>query len=111
MQCLEEMAVLFREQLTSNLMEPELNSVAETFAEAVFTCMSESLDPPSQQIMEFLCKANARLPDSNTVFIVLSRSFLHLFILTQSHEDYEGVMAPLEKLSPLIPQRRVPTNT
>jgi len=96
MQCLEEMAVLCREQLSSNLLEPELNSAVESFVGAVITRMS--LDPPSQQIIDCLCEANARLPHSHNVSIALSNSFLRRFILTRSHEDYESAMAPLDKI-------------
>jgi len=95
MQCLEEMAVLCREQLASN---PELHSAAESFAEAVITRMAGLFDPPSQQIIECLCEANARLPNSHIVSITLSKSFLLRFMITRSTEDYEGAMAPLNRI-------------
>src|SRR5260221_529217 len=98
MRCLEEMAVLYREKLSSNLLEPELNSAIESFAGAVIARMWGSLAPPSQQIIECLCEANARLPDSHIVSIALSRSFHVRFMLTQSNEDYEAAMAPLDKI-------------
>jgi len=92
MQCLEEMAVLCREQLASN---QELHGAVEPFAEAVITRM---FDPPSQQIVECLCEANARLPNSYIVSITLSKSFLLRFMITLSTEDYEGAMAPLDRI-------------
>ena len=98
MQCLEEMVVLCREQLSSDLLGPELNSTVTTFARAVITHMGYSLDPPSQQIIECLSEANARSPDSHFVSIVLSRSFLERFISTQSDEDYEAAMALLDRI-------------
>ena len=95
MRCLEEMAVLCREQLASN---PKLHSAVESFAEAVITRMADLSDPPSQQIIECLCEANARLPNSHLVSITLSKSFLLRFMITRSTEDYEGAMAPLERI-------------
>ena len=97
-QCLEEMVVLCREQLSSNLLGPELNHAVESFARAVITCMACSLDPPSQRVIECLCEANTRLPDSHDVSMTLSKSFLFRFISTRSSEDYECAMAPLDKI-------------
>ena len=98
MQCLEEMVVLCRKQLSSDLLGPELNSTVTTFARAVITHMETSLDPPSQQVINCLCEANARLPDSHDVSFALSKSFLLCFILTWSREDYECAMAPLDRI-------------
>jgi len=98
MQCLEEMAVLCHEQLSSNVSGPGINSAVETFAAAVITRARDTLDPPSQKIIECLCEANAYLPDSHNVSIALSRSYLFRFLLTQSNEDYEAAMAPLDKI-------------
>ena len=99
MRCLEEMAVLCRERLTSGLLGPELNRVVvESLAEAVITHSGNSMDPPSQQIIECLYEANARFPDSYHVSIALSTSFVRRFVLTQSNEDYERAMAPLDRI-------------
>jgi len=98
MQCLEEMAVLCHEQLSSNLSGPELNRAVGSFAGAVMTKIADLSEPPPQQIIECLCEANARLPDSHNVSITLSRSLLLRFLLTHSNEDYEGAMAPLERI-------------
>ena len=96
MQCLEEMAVLCCKQFSLNLFGPELNSAVETFSQVVMFWMPYLLDPPSQQIIKCLHEANARLPDSPYILIVLSKTIHHRFIFTQSDEDYEGTMAPLD---------------
>ena len=98
MQYLEEMAVLCCEQLTSGLSGPVLNSAVEAFAGAVTTRMADSFDPPSQQIIECLREANARLPDSHNIAITLSKSFLLCFLVSRSTEDYDGAMAPLDRI-------------
>ena len=98
MQCLEEMTVLCRERLTSGLLGPELNRIVESLAEAVIARIGYSMDPPSQQIIECLCEANAHFPDSYHVSIALSMSFVLRFVLTQSNEDYECAMAPLDRI-------------
>jgi len=98
MQCLEEMAVLCREQLSSDLLEPELHSAVESFAEAVMICMSDPPGPPSQQIVECLCEANVRLANSRYVLFALFLSFRFRFMETQSNEDYEAAMAPLDRI-------------
>jgi len=95
---LEEMAVLCHEQLSSNVLGPELNCAVETFARSVIHCMVDLFDPPSQQIIDCLCEADARLPDSHDVSLALSKSFDLRFFLTQSNEDYEGAMAPLDRI-------------
>ena len=98
MQCLEEMAILCREQLSSNVLGPEPNTTVESLVEAVITHMARSLDPPSQQIIAYLCEANERLEDSHDLSITLSKSFLLRFIITRSNEDYDGAMAPLDRI-------------
>ena len=97
-QCLEEMSVLCREQLSSNLLGPELNGTVESFAGAVNTYMWNALGLPSQQIIGCLCEANARLPDSCAVSIALSTSFHCRFMSTHSNEDYQRAMAPLDRV-------------
>ena len=96
MQCLEEMAVLCSKQLSLNLFGPELNSAVEIFSRVVLICIPYLSGPPSQLIIECLREANARLPDSPYIPIALSRTFHLRFYLTQSDEDYEGAMAPLD---------------
>jgi hypothetical protein len=87
MECLEEMAILCREQLSSDLLDPDLDIVVESFSEALLAHMFDSLAPPSQQIIECLCEANARLPDSWLISSTLHNSFYIRFIITQSNED------------------------
>ena len=96
MQCLEEMAVLFLKQFSSNLFWPELTSAVEIFSRAVRISMPYLSGPPSQQIIECLREANARLPDSPYILIALSKTIHHRFFFTQSDEDYEGAMALLD---------------
>ena len=96
MQRLEEMAVLCHEQLSSNLLGSELIDAVELFAQAVNH--SDPLNVPSQPIIECLCEANARFPDSCPVSIALSRSFRLRFFLTHSHEDYERAMVSLDRV-------------
>ena len=98
MRCLEEIVVLFREQLSLNLLGPELKSAVESFVEAVITRMTHSWEPPSQQIIECLCEANARLPDSYYVSVALARSFLFRFFSTHSNEDFKGTMESLDRI-------------
>ena len=97
MQCLEEMAVLCREELSSNLLGSELIDTVEDFAQAVNRL--DSLYLPSQPIIECLCEANARFPDSHPVSIALSWSFHRCFYLTHSNEDYERAMASLDRIN------------
>ena len=108
MRYLEEMAELCREQLSSDLSGPVLNSAVETFAGAVITRMADLLDPPSQQIIECLREANARLPDSHNISITLSKSFLLRFLVSRSIEDYEGAMAPLDRIITSHPLAETP---
>jgi hypothetical protein len=56
------------------------------------------MDPPSQQIIKCLCEANACFPNSYHISIALSTSFVLRFILTQSNEDYEHAMVPLDRI-------------
>ena len=97
MQCLEEMAVLCREQLSSNPFGPELNDTVELFAQAVLN-NSDLLDLPLQPIIECLCEANARFPASRSVSMALSWSFRLRFILSHSNQDYEHAMASLDTI-------------
>ena len=98
MQCVEEMAVLCCEPLSSKLLGPELYDAVECFAGAVITHMADSLIPPSQQIIKCLSKANASLPYSFNVCFALSTSFFRHFLSTQSIKDYEGAMTPLDRI-------------
>ena len=98
LQYLEETAVLLREQLSSDLFRPELNDTVDAFSIAFDTYFADFLNPPSQQIIEYLYEANARLPDSSHISFALSQSFLLRFILTLSNEDYERAMAPLDRI-------------
>ena len=96
--CLEKMAALCHQQLASNVLGPELNGAVESFAQAVIAHSLGSFGPPSQQIIECLCEADARLPDSPYVSFALSGSFHFCFISTQSNEDYERAIAPLDRI-------------
>jgi len=98
MKCLEALAVLCREELFSNQLGPQLNIFVESFAAAFIRRTMNFLDSPSQQITMCLCEANACLPDSNLVSMALSKSFLLRFVLTQSNEDYERAMTPLDRI-------------
>ena len=99
-QCLENMAALCHEQLSDspNVLGPELSGAVESFAQAVIAHSLDSFGPPSQQIIDCLCEADARLPDSPDVSFALSGSFHFRFISTQSNEDYERAMAPLDRI-------------
>ena len=98
MQCLEEMAELCCEQLSLDLPGQQLNCAVESFARAVIAHIAGSLGPPSQQIIECLCEAHVSLPGIHWVSMALSASFHSRFRLTQSNEDYECAMAPLDRI-------------
>jgi hypothetical protein len=81
------MAILCWEQLSSDLLDPELNIVVESFAGAVMVHISDSLAPLSQEIIKCLCEANARLPDSWLISSTLHNSFYIRFMITHSNEE------------------------
>ena len=95
-QGVEEMSILCRELVSSDLSGPELNVSVEDYARAVLPYLYNSLNP-SQQVIECLREANARLPDSHVVSFALSKYLFHRFFETQSNEYYENAMALLDK--------------
>ena len=94
----EEMSVLCRELLSSNTSENVLNYTVGHFAETTFAHISDTLDPPSHQVIECLCEANTRLLDSHSVSMALSSAFILRFSATRSNGDYEYAMGHLDKL-------------
>jgi hypothetical protein len=95
-QGVEEMSILCRELLSSDLSGPELNVSVEDYARAVLPYLYNSWNP-SQQVIECLREANARLPDSHVVSFALSKYLFHRFFETQSNEYYENAIALLDK--------------
>ena len=95
---IEEMLVLCRELLCSNALKQDLSAAVETFAESIISHIEDTLDPPSQQVIECLCEANTRLlPDSYSVSLALSTAFSARFAETSSNDDYECAMGHLDK--------------
>ena len=95
---IEEMLVLCRELLSSNASKQDLNAAAETFAETIIHHIEDTLDSPSQQVIEFLREANTRLlSDSYSVSLALSTAFTARFAETNSNDDYECAMGHLDK--------------
>ena len=95
---IEEMLVLCRELLSSNASKQDLNAAVETFAETIIHHTEDTLDPPSQQVIECLREANTRLlSDSYSVSLALSTAFSARFAETSSNGDYECAMGHLDK--------------
>ena len=97
MRGIEEMSVLCRELLYSDASENVPHAALESFAEAVIAHLKDTLVQPSQQVIECLCEANTRLPDSHSISMALSFSFILRFDMTKSNDDYECAMGHLDK--------------
>lgn len=95
-----EMSILCRELLTSNISVSLLNATIAEFAEAVDDVIDLS-NPPLQKVIECLREANPHMPGKpdlrDHVSLMLSRSLFIRFNLTKSNDDYEDVMAILDK--------------
>ena len=93
----EEISVLCRPLLSSDLPEEVLSDVFASFALAVDTRLVDSWNQPSQEVVNCLREAHMRLPDLYNISDVLCRYSTLRFIKTKSNDDYENAMAFLEK--------------
>jgi len=98
MHAIEEMTVLCRELLSSDASERELNAAVENFARTLIGHAKDTYDLPWQQVIECLCEANIRLPDSHSVSMALSMTFGLRFDITKSNDDYLCAMGHIDKL-------------
>ena len=91
----EEMAILCRELLRSDVSDGLLVSSTETLFDAIddehFSVVGGR--PPPDQAIEYLREVMVRFPDSGTVAIRLIFSLLLRFTVTHSHADYEDAMS------------------
>ena len=94
---IEEMSILCRELLSSDAMEQTLNDAVERFSVTILTHMKETFDQPSQQVIECLCEANTRLPNSHIISFALPLAFGLRFGVTKSNGDYECAIEHLDK--------------
>ena len=94
---IEEMSVLCRELLSSDALEQDLNDAVESFARITLAYMADTFDQPPQQVIECLCGANTRLPDSHSVSMALSMAFGARFGATKLNGDYECAMGHVDK--------------
>jgi tetratricopeptide (TPR) repeat protein len=102
MQNVEEMSVLCRKLLTSDVPELPLNVALNIWATDVIEAV-ELMNRPSEQVFECLREAHTRLPDLHPVSLALSRSLSHRFEVTKSSDDYEEAMTALNKIITLGP--------
>ena len=93
MRNIEEIAILCRELLRSDVPDRLLLSAVETFAKAIHDEHFSFGQPMPDQVIECLRGANIRFPDSERVSLSLLFSFLQRFTVTQSHADYEDAMS------------------
>ena len=93
----EEMSVLCRELLVSNVENLYLDDMFSRLAHAVCHVVS-AWNQPSEQVIECLREANARLPDLHQVSIALSWSLLHRFGVTKPNNDFDEVISTLHNV-------------
>jgi len=98
MRGIEEMSVLCRELHSSDASEQRLNTAVESFARGILIHMKDTLDQPSQQVIEYLYEANTRLPDLHSASLALSLALSLCFYATKSPDDYERVMGHIDKI-------------
>jgi CHAT domain-containing protein len=98
MQGIEEISVLCCEFLSSDLPEPQLVEAVATCVVALSTHIDHSRFQPPQQVIECLREVDTRLPNSHATSIFLGQTYTVRFSVTQSNEDYERAMAPLDKI-------------
>jgi CHAT domain-containing protein len=96
MQNVEEMSVLTRELLASDVPELPLNVAIGGYARAV--TLHGTLNQPSEQVFECLREAHTRLPDLHDVSHALSFSLSCRFDATKSSDDYGEAMTVLDKI-------------
>jgi hypothetical protein len=97
-QGIEEMSALCHELLASGLSETNLIIPMSRLARVIAVHAAKSWRQPSQQVIECLCEANTRLPDSHDILYALSMSHVPRFRVTKSNNDYEVAMAFLDKI-------------
>lgn len=100
MQDVEEMSILCRELLSSDLskQDRDIGDTVENFARAVLISIIYKWNQPSQQIIDCLQEANVHLPDLQIISFALFRYFDLRFYITKSDDDYENAMAALDKM-------------
>jgi CHAT domain-containing protein len=98
MQGIEEISVLCCEFLVSDLPEPQLVDAVATCVLALCAYIDDSRFQPPQQVIECLREVDTRLPNSHATSIFLGQTYTVRFQVTQSDEDYERAMAPLDKI-------------
>jgi hypothetical protein len=100
MKGIEEMSVLCQELLALDLSETDRNrpflASLDEFAANVVTHF-RAMDQPSQQVVECLRQANARLPDSRLISLAIFMSLYSRFFATMSNDDYEDAMTFFDK--------------
>ena len=94
---IEEMSVLCRELLSSDALEQDLDAAFNGFSETIIDHITDNFGPPSQHVIECLCEANTRLPDSLSISMALILAFIIRFDVTKSNDDYERAMGHLDK--------------
>jgi len=97
----DEISVLCRALLSSDLPEPVLNDVFASFAQIVTNLLINAWKQPSQAIVNCLREAHMHLPDLHIISYVLFRYFVLRFYTTKSNDDYENAIAFLDKM--LVP--------
>ena len=98
MQGIEEMSILCRELLSSDLPKQGIGEPVENFSRAVLISFIYQWNQPSQQIIDCLDEANLHLPDSQITSFALFRCFDLRFYITKSDEDYDNAMVALNKM-------------
>jgi CHAT domain-containing protein/tetratricopeptide (TPR) repeat protein len=98
MQNVEEMSVLSRKLLASDVPELPLNNAINNWARAVIYA-GILWCRPSEQVIECLREAHASLPESSTVSYALAQSFYRrLDVTIKSSDDYEDAMTAVNKI-------------
>jgi CHAT domain-containing protein len=97
-QGVEEMSILCRELLSSDLPKQDIGDTVESFARAVLISLIYQWNQPSQQMIDCLEEASMHLPDSQIISFALFRYFELRFFITKSDDDYENAMDALDKM-------------
>ena len=96
---LNQMTVLCRELLTSNDLAGHTAHAIRALARVVSNLGGlDSNTRPSEQLIECLREANARLPDFHDVPYALSLCLFMRFNATKSNDDYDDAIAILDRI-------------
>jgi tetratricopeptide (TPR) repeat protein len=95
---IQEMSLLSRGLISSDLPRREIYDSIETFAGAVMKGFIHEFKQPPQQVIECLREANIHLPGLPNLSLALLQNYVVQFHTTRSNDDYERAMAVLDEI-------------